>query len=98
MCRLRESRLSVVALALAAASLPSFMRAESGERSASAEPPRDLLAAEAEGSVEVTFIANDSRSAQVVVRNRGDRPLTLRLPAAFAGIPVLAQMGGGMGQ
>lgn len=58
---------------------------------------RDVLAAEAEGLAEVKFIANDARSAQVVVTNRGDRPLTLRLPAAFAGVPVLAQMGGGQG-
>jgi hypothetical protein len=62
-----------------------------------ADQATDVLAAEAEGLVEVKFIANDSRSAQVVVTNRGDRPLTLRLPAAFAGVPVLAQMGGGAG-
>ena len=67
--------------------------------SASTAAPQDLLAAEAAGQVEVRFIANDSRSAQVIVANRDDRPLTLRLPAAFAGVPVAAQMGGmgGMG-
>ena len=60
--------------------------------------PRDVLAAEAAGQVEVRFIPNDSRSAQVIVANREERPLTLRLPAAFAGVPVAAQMGmGGMG-
>ena len=58
---------------------------------------RDVLAAEAEGLAEVKFIANDARSAQVVVANRGDRPLTLRLPAAFAGVPVLAQQAAGAG-
>jgi hypothetical protein len=57
----------------------------------------DVLAAEEEGLVEVRFIANDSRSAQVVVNNLSDRPLTLRLPAAFAGVPVLAQIGAGAG-
>jgi hypothetical protein len=60
--------------------------------------PQDVLAAEAAGQVEVRFIPNDSRSAQVIVANREERPLTLRLPAAFAGVPVAAQMGmGGMG-
>ena len=68
-----------------------------GGRSA-AEPARDVLEAERAGEVEVRFIPNDSRSAQIVVSNRGDGPLTLRLPAAFAGVPVLAQMGMGMGQ
>lgn len=57
--------------------------------------PQDVLAAEAEGLVEVRFIANDSRSAQVLVTNRDGRPLTLRLPPAFAGVPVLAQQGMG---
>jgi len=53
-----------------------------------------VLDAEAEGLVDVRFIANDARSAQVLVTNRGDRPLTIQLPPAFAGVPVLAQMGG----
>ena len=54
-------------------------------------PPQDLLEAQASGLVEVKFIPNDSRSAQVVVTNRSNRPLTLRLPEGFAGVPVLAQ-------
>jgi hypothetical protein len=59
---------------------------------------QDLISAEAAGLVEVRFIPNDARSAQVVVINRSDKPLTLRIPAGFAGVPVLAQMlGGGMG-
>lgn len=53
----------------------------------------DLFDAEAEGLVTVRFIPNNSRSAQVVVNNRTKRPLTLRLPAAFVGVPLLAQMG-----
>jgi hypothetical protein len=32
----------------------------------------------------------------VIVTNRSDRPLSLRLPAGFAGVPVLAQAQGGM--
>jgi hypothetical protein len=58
---------------------------------------RNVLDAEAEGLVDVRFIANDARSAQVLVTNRGDQPLTLQLPPAFAGVPVLAQMGGQQG-
>ncbi|MCE9629241.1 MAG: hypothetical protein K8S94_00780 [Planctomycetia bacterium] len=59
--------------------------------SQSAAAPQDLLEAQASGLVDVKFIPNDSRSAQVVVTNRSNRPLTLRLPAGFAGVPVLAQ-------
>lgn len=65
--------------------------------SSSAAQTAELFAAEAEGLVAVKYIPNDSRSAQVLITNRTTKPLTLRLPAAFAGVPVLAQMGMGMG-
>lgn len=84
---------AVFALTLAA-SHPAWGRQGTSPAAADAT---DVLVAEAEGLADVKFVANDSRSAQVVVTNRGDRPLTLRLPAAFAGVPVLAQMGGGAG-
>ena len=62
------------------------------------EPVPDVLEAQAQGLVSVRYIPNDSRSAQIIVTNRSRRPLTLRLPAAFAGVPVLAQFQqGGMG-
>jgi hypothetical protein len=59
----------------------------------------DLFEAEQQQLVSLRYIPNDAKSAQIIVTNRTRRPLTLRLPAAFAGIPVLAQMGGmgGMG-
>ncbi len=63
----------------------------SAPAASSAAVAQDLLEAQAAGLVEVKFIPNDSRSAQVVVRNRSGRPLTLRLPEGFAGVPVLAQ-------
>jgi hypothetical protein len=52
------------------------------------------------GEIEVRFIPQDSRSANVLITNKTEQPLTIKLPAAFAGIPVLAQFeggGGGMG-
>lgn len=69
--------------------------------SASAAPSGvpDLFEAEERQLVSVKYIPNNAKSAQIIVTNRTRRPLTLRLPAAFAGVPVLAQMGGmgGMG-
>jgi hypothetical protein len=69
--------------------------------SASASPSGvpDLFEAEERQLVSVKYIPNDAKSAQIIVTNRTRRPLTLRLPVAFAGVPVLAQMGGmgGMG-
>lgn len=58
---------------------------------------QDVLEAEEAGLVDVRYIPNDSRSAQIIVTNRSRKPLTLRLPTAFAGVPVLAQMGMGGG-
>lgn len=54
----------------------------------------DIIEARDDGLVEVRYIHNDSRSAQVIVTNVTHRPVTIRLPDAFAGVPVLAQMGG----
>ncbi|NBU41874.1 MAG: hypothetical protein EBS51_13950, partial [Planctomycetia bacterium] len=76
----------------------SFVAAGDSESSSrSAQPARDLLAAEAEGLVAVRYVPQDARSAQVVVSNPGSVPLTLKMPQAFVGVPVLAQFGGGMG-
>jgi hypothetical protein len=92
------SRVAVF-MTLAAAPLAAPGQVAPGSADATtAESARDVLAAEQAGDVEIRFIADGSRAAQIVVSNRSDRPLTLRLPAAFAGVPVLAQMGGGMGQ
>jgi len=59
----------------------------------------DLFEAESRQLVTVRYIPNDAKSAQIIITNRTRRPLTLRLPDAFAGVPVLAQFGGmgGMG-
>ena len=56
---------------------------------------QDILDAEKAGLVDVKYIPNDSRSAQIIINNKSDQPLTLRLPKAFVGVPVLAQFGGG---
>jgi hypothetical protein len=58
----------------------------------------ELFAAMDAGEVEVRFIPRDATRANVLIRNKTDRPLKIQLPAAFAGVPVNAQMGmGGMG-
>jgi len=101
MCRLRSFGLAVVVAAVSVA--PSLAREPVSAPRESAAVPQDMLAAEAAGLVSIKFIPNDARSAQVIVTNRSNRPLTLRLPDGFAGVPVLAQFinqqgaGGGAG-
>lgn len=92
----RLARFLSAALAVAALQFSALPAAEPETPSAATQ---DVLAADQAGLAAVRYIPNDSRSAQIVVANRSDRPLTLRLPDAFAGVPVLAQnmMGGGGG-
>ena len=49
------------------------------------------------GHVDVKFIPHDASKANLLVKNLTDKPLEIRLPSAFAGVPVLGQMGMGMG-
>lgn len=80
------------------ASSQAAVAAESASATSASGLP-DLFEAEAQQLVSLRYIPNNAKSAQIIVTNRTRRPLTLRLPDAFAGIPVLAQMGGmgGMG-
>ncbi|QDU97738.1 hypothetical protein [Lignipirellula cremea] len=59
----------------------------------------ELFAAMKAGDIEVALIPKDAKVANVLLRNKTDRPLAIKLPEAFAGVPVLAQFGGmgGMG-
>ncbi len=49
------------------------------------------------GQIEVKIIPRDSTESNVLIENKSDQPLNVELPTAFAGVPVLAQFGGGMG-
>jgi hypothetical protein len=61
----------------------------------------DLFAAVEKGDIEVKLIPNDDKEANVIITNKTKRPVSVRLPEAFAGVPVLAQQfgaeGGGFG-
>jgi hypothetical protein len=62
----------------------------------------EMFQAIQDGQIEVKFIPKDSTEANVLIKNKTDKPLNVQLPEAFAGVPVLAQfggmgMGGGMG-
>ena len=46
------------------------------------------------GQIGVKLIPKDSTQARVIIKNKTGKPLNVRLPKAFAGVPVLAQMGG----
>lgn len=57
----------------------------------------ELFEAMKSGDVEVRFRAVSATNANVFVTNNSDKPLSISMPAAFAGVPVMAQgaLGGG---
>ena len=47
--------------------------------------------------LDVQFIPKDAAQANLIIRNKTDKPLSIKLPEAFAAVHVLAQFGGGGG-
>jgi len=60
-------------------------------------PPQsiDLFAGMESHDLEVAMFLADSKKGTVTIKNKSDQPLSVKLPAVFAGVPVLAQRGGG---
>jgi hypothetical protein len=56
----------------------------------------DLFSALEAGQVQVRLIPKDSKECTVMVENKTDKPLRVKLPSAFVGVPVLAQFEGGV--
>ena len=54
----------------------------------------EIFAGIESGDLEVKLIPKDSTQATIMITNTTDAPLTVKLPEAFAGLPVLAQRGG----
>lgn len=52
----------------------------------------EMFAGIENGQLEVRLIPRDSAKGQLLVTNKTDKPLSVRLPGAFAGVPVLPQM------
>ncbi|MBN2022065.1 MAG: hypothetical protein JW809_04665 [Pirellulales bacterium] len=53
----------------------------------------EMFQAIEDGQIEVKLIPKDSTLCRVVVTNKTDKPLNVKLPEAFAGVPALAQFG-----
>ncbi len=57
----------------------------------------EMFAAIERGDIEVKLVVKDDTEANVLIKNKTKRPLNVGLPEAFAGVPVLAQLGAGLG-
>ncbi len=60
-----------------------------------ADPTVEMFAAIEKGDIAVKLIPKDSTQCRVMIENKTNKPLNVKLPEAFAGVPVLAQAGGG---
>ena len=52
----------------------------------------EMFAAIEKGDIAVKLIPKDSTQCRVMIENKTDKPLNVKLPEAFAGVPVLAQV------
>jgi hypothetical protein len=89
-------------LAALVAAIPAVVLAASPASAPKKEPPAksvDLFIGMDSGEVEAVLIPKDSTGGTIMIKNKTDKPLSVKIPAAFAGVPILAQigMGGGMG-
>jgi hypothetical protein len=94
--------------ALAALALGPSASAATPASKAAKEPVDvvELFAGIESGEIEVKVFPKDATGGTVTIKNNTDKPLTIKVPEVFAGVPVLAQlcggglcggMGGGMG-
>jgi hypothetical protein len=91
----RISGLSL-SLALLAASL-AFSAERETKQPAAAATEVVLFDGIESGDIEARFIPRDAASGTLLITNKTEQPLAIRLPDAFAGVPVLAQFGIGPG-
>ncbi|MDB4477027.1 hypothetical protein N9018_02360 [Rhodopirellula sp.] len=90
----RRDLLSAVSLSILA--LPTVALAERQAEVAAIKA--GLFEAMDAGQIDVKIIPQNATKANVLIRNLTDKPVELRLPKAFASVPILAQgMMGGMG-
>ena len=89
---------SSILVALVAVVPAALMAATPGSRKA-AEPAKsvEMFAGMDAGEVDVVMIMKDSKEGTVMIKNKTDKPLTVKIPEAFAGVPILAQRRGGGG-
>lgn len=74
----------------------SAAKATDPAESAAAQPMQvEMFQAMQDHQLEVKFIAKSDHAARVLLTNKTKQPLSVKLPEAFVGAPVLAQFGGG---
>jgi len=76
------------------AALPLVAAAAAPEKKTAKESPKvvELFAGMESGEIEVNVFPKDATKGTVTIKNNTDKPLTVKVPPALAGVPVLAQL------
>jgi hypothetical protein len=88
-------------MAAVMAMLPAVALAASPSRRVKDKEPANMVGlfdAIKAGDIEVKVIPKDAKEGTVTIKNKTGKPLTIKVPEALAGVPVLAQLddlGGG---
>lgn len=92
----RKQRILAIAavVALTTVGTLSLVAADRSAKNAAATPV-ELFAGIQSGDLQVKFIPKNDRDASLVITNETKQPLSVTLPDAFVGVPILAQAGGG---
>ncbi len=85
--------LGVLLLATAAPGLATAAK-NSADDAPEAATSLEFFQARDDGQIDVKFIARSDHDARVIITNKTKQPLKLQMPEAFAGVPVVAQIGG----
>lgn len=84
--------MAIVVIAMAGQRVVGLSAAEN---SSSAPQQIGLFDGMQNGDLQVRYVPKNDREAQIIIKNNTRQPLSVKLPDAFAGVPVLAQAGGG---
>jgi len=90
----KQRTLAIAAAIVLATGGLSLIAADRSGKNAPATPV-DLFAGIQSGDLQVKFIPKNDRDASLVITNETKQPLSVTLPDAFVGVPILAQAGGG---
>ncbi len=94
MCRFSQVVQTLLVFALA---LPLGVVLAAERKAAPAARQVELFEGIRNGDLHVKLFAKNAKQAQILIENKTQQPVDVRLPEAFAGVPVLAQFGGGGG-
>ncbi|HEX6961707.1 MAG TPA: hypothetical protein VF175_07565 [Lacipirellula sp.] len=95
---MNRSANALIALLFLSAELAGPLALVRGETKAAVQPEElELFDAMQSGEVEATFVARNSKQGNIVLKNKTNKPLSVRIPDAFIGVPLAQFGGGGMG-